>query len=161
NHQCAALITLGGAGDDLTLALAELFQQAAALILTEALNHDLLGGLCGNAAKRGQRDDLAAAIGLIAPDGDVAGDPVHLAAKLLRIKRIEVLASSTDHRLLKIMNEQIAIDVAVASDGIKDAKSFSVHGSPRFSKLLSCQVVELSRCQSSSSKPAVHGRQFR
>ena len=39
-----------------------------------------------------------------------------------------MLAGGADHGLLKVVNEQFAVDVAVAGDRIKDGKCFAVHG---------------------------------
>src|SRR5690606_9363788 len=92
DDQRPAFIPLRHAGDEVTLPLGKLFQQRLAFILAELLNHDLLGGLRRDTAKTLQRNDFAFATFQIAPQGDLAGQTVHLAAELFRIERVEVLS---------------------------------------------------------------------
>ena len=71
---------------------------------------------------------------LVPPDGDLAVGAVDVAPELLGVEGVEVLAGGADHRLLEICNQQIAVDVAVAGDGVEDAKCFRIH----VVELLSC-----------------------
>jgi hypothetical protein len=128
DDQGAALVSLGHAGDELALSLRELVEEAVALVLAELLNHHLLGGLGRNATKLLQRDELLGALFGVAPQGDLAAQAIHLTAELLGVERVEVLAGRADHRLLEIVDQELAIDVPVAGDGVKDAKGFGVHG---------------------------------
>src|SRR5690606_15770045 len=96
------------------------------LLLAELLDHHLLGGLRGNAAETLERDELALAVGTIAPQRDLAGEPIDRAGELLGVEGVEVLARRADHRLLEIPDEDLAIDVLVAGDRIQDAEGFRV-----------------------------------
>ena len=49
--QSAALVALGGAGDDLTDASGELIEYGVPLVVAEFLDHDLFEGLGADAAK--------------------------------------------------------------------------------------------------------------
>jgi hypothetical protein len=141
DHERPALVPVRRAGDDLALPLGELLQQAVPLVLAELLDHHLLGGLGRDPAEAHQRDVLPAAVLLVPPDGDRAAGAVDVTPELLRVERVEVLARGTDHRLLEVLDEQVAIDTPVAGDGVEDAKGFRVHQSCR-SRLLSCRGGE-------------------
>ena len=99
----STLVAVGGTGDDLPLPLGELLQQAVPLVLTEFLDHHLLGCLGRDPAELDQGDVLAAAVLLVAPDGDGTAGPVDVTAELLGVKRVEVLAGGAHHRLLEIL----------------------------------------------------------
>ena len=129
----AALVPVARSGDDLTLPLGKLLQKALSLVFPELLDHDLLGRLGRDAAEALQRDVLAHAAFLVPPDLDLARRPVDVTAEFLGVERVEMLASGTDHRLLEILDEQIAIDIPIACDRVKNAKRFRVHGSVLFS----------------------------
>ena len=128
DHEGAALVARGGAGDQLALALAELLEEAVALVLAELLDHHLLGGLRRDAAERLQVDGLAAAFLELAPERDAARQPVDLAAELLGVEGVEVLARGADHGLLQVVEKQFTVDVAVAGDRVEDGEGFTVHG---------------------------------
>ena len=66
----------------------ELVVDARALVLAEALDHHLLGGLGGDAAELFERDLL-----LTSKDTDRAVHAVHLGVEVLGVHGVEVLAS--------------------------------------------------------------------
>ena len=138
-----ALLANDGAGDDLALPLRELLDERVALVLAELLDHHLLGGLRGNAAETLDRDDLAPAVGKVPPDRECAAQAVHLATELLRVERIEVLACSAHHRHLKVADDLLAVDVAIASDGVEETEGFGSHESCPL-RSPGCALVELS-----------------
>jgi hypothetical protein len=116
-----------GAGNDFALALRELLDERVALVFAELLDHDLLRGLRGNAAELLNRDHLATAIGQVAPDREGAAQAVHFAAELLGVERVEMLTRSTHHGQFEISDEMLAVDVAVARDGIEESERFGSH----------------------------------
>ena len=112
----AALVPMARPGDDLTLPLGKLLQQALSLVLPELLDHDLLGGLGRDAAEALQRDVLAHTVVLVPPYLDLAGGPVDVTAELLGVERVEMLASGADHRLLEILHQPFPVAVPPACD---------------------------------------------
>jgi hypothetical protein len=62
------------------------------------------------------------------PETDRSGEPIHVAAELLGVERVEVLSSGTDHRLFEVLDQEFPVDVPITSNGVEDAKGFSVHG---------------------------------
>ena len=122
-------MTHDGSCDDFTLTLREVFHERVAFVFTELLNHHLLGGLRRDAAKLFDRDffaagDFAFIISDIAPDRELAREAIHFAAKFIGVERVEVFTRSADHRHLKVTNEMLTIDIAIACDGVEDAESF-------------------------------------
>ena len=137
HDQCTTFNPLHGSGDDLTFSLAEISHQGVTLILTEALDHHLLGGLGGNPAQIFQSDGFRPnwCVGVIdvfvdvPPHRDLAGHGVDPTSKLLNIKAVEVLSSGTLHGLFKVLEKQVAVDVAILGNGIEQSDHVGwVHG---------------------------------
>ena len=86
HHESAALITSCGASDEFALTLAEFFEQRVALVFTEALDHDLLGGLGRNTTERLQVNIGTNAVLVFAPQRDGASEAIDLASKVLGVE---------------------------------------------------------------------------
>ena len=86
HHESATLVTSGGTGDEFALALAEFFKERVALVFTEALDHDLLGGLRWNATERLQINIGTNAVLVFAPQRDSASEAIDLASKVLGVE---------------------------------------------------------------------------
>ena len=86
HHEGAALVTSSGAGDEFALALAEFFEERVALVFTEALDHDLLGGLRWNATERLQVNIGTNAVFVFSPQRDSASGAIDLASKVLGVE---------------------------------------------------------------------------
>ncbi len=113
NDQRAAFITLRQAGGKLANPVDKLIKDRGPLVFTESLDHDLLGGLGGDAAEVFKLDGL-----LTAPDLDLAGEAVDFAGEILGVLRVEMLTGGGNHGLLEVFIEQLFLHVAFAGDGI-------------------------------------------
>ena len=110
-----------GTGDDGSDAVLELVVNAALLVLADELDHDLLGGLCCDAAQGRERDGLTAA-----HDADVTGLAVEGDCELAGILGVELLAQRRTDCLLDIGVDLFAINVLVACDPIHDAEQILI-----------------------------------
>ena len=133
DDQRPTLVAVAGSGDDLALPLRELLEQAVALVFPEFLDHHLLGRLGRDAAETLQRDVLALALIVVAPDLDLARRPVDMTAELFGIEGVEVLACGAHHRLLEILDEQVTINISITGDRVENAQCVRIHGSVLFS----------------------------
>ena len=121
DDKCTTFVALNGAGDDLADALGEAVVEGVALVFAEALDHDLLEGLRGDAAQVLGVDVEGVAV---AADIHIAGEAVDGAGEFLGVEGLVVLACGGDHRLLEVADEEIAVDIAVACDGVEDSDHF-------------------------------------
>ena len=137
HDQGTAFNPLHGSGDDLTFPLPEISHQGITLILTEALNHHLLGRLGRNTAQIFQSNGFRPyrCLGIIdvvvdvPPHRDLSGQWINATSKFLNIKAVEVLASRTLHGLFKVLEKQVAVDVAILGNGIEQSDHVGwVHG---------------------------------
>jgi hypothetical protein len=107
-----------GAGDDRADSVLVLFVNAAALVLAEELDHDLLDGLRADAAHDRQRSRLAAAGRRCRRWSD------RLHGELAGVLGVELLAQPRGDRLLDVDVDLLALDVLVASDARRRYASF-------------------------------------
>ena len=137
HDQRPAFHTLHGPGDDLPFSLPEIGHQGVTLILTEALDHDLLCRLGRNTAEIFQCDRFRPhwCVGVIdvvvnvPPHRDLSGHGIDSAPKLLNIETVEMLSSRTLHGLFKVLEKQVAVDVSILGNGIEQSDHVGwVHG---------------------------------
>src|SRR5690606_6185544 len=104
-----------GAGDNRADAIFKFFVNAASLILADELDHDLLGGLGGDAPQDVQRDLI-----IVAPGANIAGAAFENHLELRGVFRVELLAQRGGDGLLDVDVDLLALDVLVSSNTVDD-----------------------------------------
>ncbi len=123
-----ALVALRKPGHELAAPLGVLVEQRVALVLAVALDHHLLGGLRRDSAELLRIVDLLAhAVLVVAPQRDLARDPVNGASELLEVEGVEVLAGRAHHGLLEVLEHQLAVHALLACHGVHQSDDVVVH----------------------------------
>ena len=125
----AAFVALDGARGDVADALAEFGEDGLAFVVAEALDHDLLGGLRGDAAEGVEGDVLAFAFVEVSPEGEGSFGGIELGAECFGVEGVVVLPQCGDHGLFDVVEEDFAFDFSVACDAVDESDDFlDVHG---------------------------------